>query len=140
MSLANKFDELLELVTKSRRERIQSRPHLVETPDPIPLEIPLSLRQPPSTRELVQQYVQEAVSAQAVEDGYGSFEEEDDFEDEDERLLDLSGFEVTEFPMEDEGPADAAPPEASPPEGPTEPPGTPEVAPGAEPPATEPPG
>ncbi len=114
MSLANKFDELLQLVSKSRRERINDRVHPGEIPDPVPLEIPVELRGPPTTRELVQQYVAEAVSAQAVEDGYGSFEEEDDFEIPDETLLDLSGYEVIEIPMEDEAPPDAAPPEPAP--------------------------
>ncbi len=98
-----------------------------EVPDPTPLEIPIGYGAPPTMRELVQEYVEGALSQQAAEDDFGTFEEEDDFEEDDEALLDLSGYEVTEFEMVDEDPQpDPAPPEGAPVDGsedpPTEPP------------------
>ena len=103
-----------------------------EHPDPTPVAIPIGQDRPDTMREMVQAYVRQEISAVASERGMGTFEEEDDFEAEDPSELPLTGFEVTEYAMEDEpGPLDDPPP-ATPAAGPTEPPSTP-----AEPPQTE---
>jgi len=102
-------------VTGSRREAIAARVHPAEMPDPVPLEMPAGYGGPPTMRELVQTYVEETLSKQAVEDDFGTFEEEDDFEIEEQEMLDLSGYEVREYEMVEEVPqADASPAEGPP--------------------------
>ncbi len=98
--------ELAELKAQfrtSRRERIQTRPSGKEVPDPRPVEIPVNIsRGPPSVAELVQGYVAGEMSQWAAAQDLGTFEDEDDFDEEDPEVLDLSGFEVTEYEMEEE--------------------------------------
>lgn len=108
----------------TQRQLIQARARTPEVLDPIPLAGPID-HGPPSMRDLVQEYVREAFSQHAHENDLGTFEEEDDFEPEDEDLLNMSGFEVSEFPLEDEAPMEdpsPPPPAAEPGEAPTEPP------------------
>ncbi len=91
----------------SRREMIHARPKDQEHPDPTPVEIPLGSG-PPTVEELVRGYVEAEMSAYAQTQDLGTFEEEDDFDEEDPDLLDLSGFEVHEYEMvEDEVPSSA---------------------------------
>ncbi len=104
MSVATELAAMRALFERPRREAIQARVSQGEIPDPIPLEMPIGMEQPPSMRELVQEYVRSEMSQQAAEADMGTFEEEDDFDEEDEALLDLSGFEVHEFEMVDEDP------------------------------------
>ena len=75
-----------------------------EHPDPTPLEVPVGMNLPPTLTELVKQHVEGAVSQWAQEHKLGTFEEEDDFEPEDEDLLPLSGYEVTEYQMVEDAP------------------------------------
>lgn len=132
MSVAEELKALGELLSGARRDKINGRVSAPETLDPTPVEIPLEMQGPPSMRELVQEMVEGAMSKKAADDGYGTFEEEDDFEAEDENLLDLSGYEVTEYPMVEEAPqADAAPPEGDPVEVPSPSPETEPVDPQA---------
>ena len=137
MSVAEELKKIRELVTGSRREAIAARTHVPEPHDPVRLEMPIGMQGPPSMRALVQQYVREAVSEQAHSDDLGSFEEEDDFEEEDPELLDLSGYEIREYEMVEEFPqADASPPEG---EAVEEPQAPSEAPPVTEPEATKPP-
>ncbi len=132
--------KLEELFGHSRRVTIQNRERFPEVPDPIPLEVPVGCGQPPTMREMVQEYVQTALSEDAVERDLGSFEEEDDFEPENPDVLDMSGFEVVEFPMDDEPPPGDEPVgDPAPAETPAEPsPAAPDPAPPA-PPLPDPP-
>ncbi len=70
--------------------------------DNTPVDMPIGMERPPSMRELVQEYVEGALSQRAQDEQMGTFEEEDDFEADDPDLLDLSGFEVFEHPMAEE--------------------------------------
>ena len=107
--------------------------------DYTPVEIPASALGPPSLEERLQQYVREQISAVAEEQGQGSFDEENDYEeepwmDEDPELV--SGYEVIDMlPEEDRsesGESDSVgaaqaleealpPPTAEPPNGDSEP-------------------
>lgn len=99
---------------QSQRAMIQGRARDPESLDPTPVAIPID-NSPPSIREMVYEYVQGALSQQAHAEDLGTFEEEDDFEEEDPDLLDLSGFEIHDYELVDELPlADAAPPPAAP--------------------------
>lgn len=112
-----------EVLERPRREAIQARARVAEEVDPIPLEVPVGHSLPPTMRELVQEYVQGALSEAALSAELGSFEEEDDFEVPDENLLDLSGFEVSLYEMVEEDPNGVpAGPEATPLEGSEQPP------------------
>ncbi len=118
MSVADELAKLRSLLERPRRVAIQERVSAPEVPDPVPLELPIGMGGPPSMRELVQEYVRGAMSQYAEEHELGTFEQEDDFEEENPELLDLSGYEVHEFEMVDEpGENDPAPaPEPEPPE------------------------
>ncbi len=126
MSVADEVRKFRELLGMPRRQRIDARVRVPEVLDPIPLELPVGYNAEPSMRDLVQEYVRGALSQQAAEENLGTFEEEDDFEEENPELLDLSGYEITEFEMVDENPA----PDAAPPGGP---PGGTEVPPSPDP-------
>ncbi len=118
MSVAEELAKLRALVETPRREKINGRESAPELLDPVPLEMPIGYGGPPSMRELVQEYVRETMS-ESREPELGSFEEEDDFGEEEPELLDLSGFEVVEYEMVEEfapeAPASPAPPAAEPP-------------------------
>ncbi len=110
-----RLDSLQQLFSRSRRDLIQRRPRSPEKLDPTPVALPLGSEGPSSIAELVQQYVAGALSQHAAQQNFGTFEEEDDFDEEDPELLNLSGFEVTEYEFEEEIPPEPeAPPEPSP--------------------------
>ncbi len=115
MSVADELRKLRELLTSSRREAIHARATPGEVPDPIPLEMPIGYGGPPSMREMVHEYVRGALSEHAAEQHLGTFEEEDDFEADDPTLLDLSGYEVTEYEMVEEDPTGEVVPAEDPP-------------------------
>jgi len=102
MSVAAELKTLGELFGGCRRDKINARAPAREVPDPTPIELPIGYDRPPTMRELVHEYVEGAMSAKAAESDYGTFEEEDDFEEDDPNLLDLSGYEVSEFEMVEE--------------------------------------
>ncbi len=122
MTLSTEVAQLREMLSAHiedsklrQRERITARPRDAERLDPTPVAVPIEQQDPPSMRELVHEYVQGALSQQAADADLGTFEEEDDFVEEDPELLNMSGFEISEFPMEDEIPIeDASPPVAAP--------------------------
>lgn len=98
-----------------RRQLLRDRDPGKEVPDPVPLEMPVGYETPPTMEEMIQQYVRQELSVQAQEQGFGTFEEEDDFEIEDPEEISMSGFEVDEFAMTDEEAIeDASPPSAAP--------------------------
>ncbi len=99
-------------VRPTPREVLRARVADKEHPDPVPLEQPVDYDRPPSMQELVQQYVRQTVSQAAVDDGYGSFDEEDDFSEEGNYALLVSPYELSEYQMTDEEEVvDASPPE-----------------------------
>lgn len=55
-----------------------------EIPNPIPAEIPLNFRRPPTLQEQIKMYVRRELSMQAADDGHETFEEADDFEVDDD--------------------------------------------------------
>lgn len=100
--LREELAELRREMAISRRERINARAPDKEVPDPKPIAIPIAMQTPPTMAELVQKYVAGALSEQAASQQMGTFEEEDDFEEEDPELLALSLFELNAQQMEDE--------------------------------------
>ena len=109
----------------SQRERLRSRPLDREHPDPTPVALPVGYESPPTMETLIAQYVRHEVSQQASAQGFGTFEEEDDFEDDDPEDLPWSEFELTE-PMAPDpdmpDPGTLDPVEDSPPAAPAAPP------------------
>ncbi len=108
----------------SRWERFQARPRDQEHPDPTPVALPVGYKTPPTMDELIQLYVREAVSQKASDQGFGTFEEEDDFSEDDPNPLPMGEFEVNEYEMEDDpdmpeapGVDDPTPPGGTPPSG-----------------------
>ncbi len=104
-------EELRRALLRPRRELINDRVNAGEVPDPVPLELPVGFGEEPSMRSMVQEMVRGELSQYAADHEMGTFAEEDDFEEENPELLDLSGYEVHEFgmvPEEDE--EDPAPP------------------------------
>ena len=101
---------------RTQRQHIQGRTSAPETLDPVPMEG--ACQGPPGPvpmAEQIQAMIREEISVQAAEQDMGTFEQEDDFVEEDADLFLLSGFEVTEVPMEEEIPVeDASPPPESP--------------------------
>ncbi len=80
----------------SHREQIQTRARDIEVPDPIPLEIPGGQRdQAESIQEIIARYVQ-IEHAKLQDDDLGTFEQEDDFTEDDFDHLPASLFEIEE--------------------------------------------
>lgn len=92
-----------------------------EAVDPEPVEWPAGLKAPPSLEDRIRRLIRTELSRQAEEAGGGSFEEEDDFEDEDYDPLPMSPYEIQ--PMQEERPLAAPPPptDAKPASSPAEP-------------------
>ena len=84
----------------SRREQIQARHPAKEVPDTTPLSIPVGYETPPTMTELIQRYVRLEVSQQASADGDGTFQEEDDFSEDEHYPLPFTPFDVNALPME----------------------------------------
>lgn len=109
-----------------RRLALRQRAQSMKGPaDGTPLEVSVE-RRPQSLREQLQAYVREQVSLAAQAQGDGSFEDEDDFDEEDDNETWFSPHEL--LPMQEEAPIDAPhsetldgtddspPPQATPPE------------------------
>ena len=73
--------------------------------DTTPVEMPLGYRTPTPLQDLIASMVREAVALETGED-FETPEEADDFEVEDEELLDLSPYEITA--LQDEEPIHAS--------------------------------
>lgn len=92
------------------------KPSDVEECDPTPMEIPLGAKRPIPLNEMIARFIRDEVQRESAEE-FETLEEADDFEPEDEDLLDLSPYEMTamqaEYPIEevpqegDEAPAEA---------------------------------
>lgn len=96
----------------SRRMELHDRVDK-EKIDPTPVEL-AELAPPPSLKEELQRYIRLELSRMAEAQGHGSFEDEDDFEEENEEPLPLSQYELTD--MIEELPPEASadpPPEAA---------------------------
>lgn len=73
-----------------------------EHPDPTPVEIPGDrVDQVQTIQQMIAEYVGSALAVERGED-LGTFEEEDDFTEDDHDELDMSGFEVHEYEMDDD--------------------------------------
>lgn len=67
--------------------------------DPTPIEMPVGAMRPRSLQDLVAQMVKSAVEAERGEE-FESWEESDDFEEEDPDTLDFSAYELQEIQSE----------------------------------------
>lgn len=82
--------------TQSRREAINARVSQKEQHDHTPIHV--AENAPPLTlREEMQRYVREQISAAAADNQAGTFEEEDDFTEDEETHDLLSNYTVTEL-------------------------------------------
>lgn len=70
-----------------------------ESPDSRPVAIPAGLKRPPTLAEDMRRMIRQELSARAAEVGEESFEEADDFRDEDEEAI-YSPHELTEENLE----------------------------------------
>lgn len=97
-----------------------------EEPDQTPVEMPVIA--PESTSEQIARLIAEHVQREAIAQGFGSWEDEEDFEDEDPNLLNFSPYELTELQSDAElpSPDDEPPPKPPEPPEPQEPPEPPE--------------
>ena len=86
----------------TRRDAIRRRPLDKEYPDPRPMAVPVGYETPPTMTELIQLYVRQEVSQQASADNMGTFDEEDDFSDDDPESLPVSQYEVNEYEMSED--------------------------------------
>lgn len=102
------FDELQALETALINDKGQ------ELLNPMPKEIPSGLTEPDTLEKRIERLLKVHVSQQAAQQNYESLEEADDFDLEDEMVVELSGYELNE----DEIPIAM---EETPPEGNTEP-------------------
>ncbi len=105
-----------------------------ETHDDTPVEIPVSMTKPESMEEMMARLIAERIASTATAQGFDTWEEDEDFEDEDPDLLDFTPYELNELqehnhlPAEqglsgtDEAPDDPWPPETSSETGPQGPP------------------
>lgn len=73
--------------------------HDKEIVDPVPMEMPIDGQRPPTITELIQQYIR---AENQPRNEIGTFEEEDDFEEDDPDLLPDLPFEIREYPLEEE--------------------------------------
>ena len=89
---------------KAARELIWERETPQELPDPTPLHIP-GLERPLSIQEEMKQFIRQEISNHAQTEGFESFEEADDFEEEDGEADLLTDYTVIEL-RQDERPYD----------------------------------
>ncbi len=98
---------------KSRRETIKDRKRTYRKLNKDPIEIPIGRRTIPDTREMVRQYVHQALEQSGATHGYEDVDEmireETDLEPEDPDPAWASQYEVTE--MEEIAPLEEAPQE-----------------------------
>lgn len=72
-----------------------------EEHDDTPVEIPAALKQPETMQEMLARLIAERVAGQAQAQGFDTWEEDEDFEDEDPNLLDMTKYEFQELEGED---------------------------------------
>ncbi|WNK13870.1 MAG: hypothetical protein [Microvirus sp.] len=71
-----------------------SRKSTSETNSGIPVAVAPQAQRPLTIQEMVQKYIREAVSSQAVDDGQESFEDADDFEEDDPDTIPITHHQV----------------------------------------------
>lgn len=98
--------EKLKRVWASRREALRSRHHQGEVPDPTPLHVPGKSDRPLSLRDEMRRFVREELSKQASQHDAGTFEDEDDFEEEDDAMDLLTPYTVSNLVPEGAAPDD----------------------------------
>lgn len=64
-----------------------------ELPDGTPVEVPVNLKRPPPLHEMIKAFVRRELSAQADANGQETFEEANDFGEEDEEELPMTPYE-----------------------------------------------
>lgn len=85
-----------------RKQQLIERARTMREPvDPTPLEVPTNKR-PPTLREQLQAYIRQQVSLTAQESGYDSFEDEDDFEDDENEGEWFSPYELSDMQPDQE--------------------------------------
>lgn len=85
--------------TNTQREALRARPSDAEIPDPVPAEIKGNPR-PLTLREEMQRYIRTELSQAAAQSGQPTFEEEDDFSEDDPDIFQTQ-YNVQE--LQDEG-------------------------------------
>ena len=85
----------------------------VEMPDPTPMEIPLALQAPPSLHDEIRRIIAVEASKAAANSGFGTMEEEDDFDVEEETDI-AAQYHVPVVSMVPEGPDVVDKPERAP--------------------------
>lgn len=81
----------------ARRQAIRENRQKGETPDPTPVEIPGKMQRPLSLREEMKRFIREELSKGAESVGVETFEEADDFEEDDPDIELTTGYTVTEL-------------------------------------------
>jgi hypothetical protein len=82
-----------------------------EEPDPVPMAVPLEMQQSPQLDSLIRQFVRRELSAIADANQYDSFEEAEDFgEDEDDFFDALTPYEKVFDPGDKSPPVAVSPP------------------------------
>lgn len=71
------------MASQSRQEWLKTREVPHPPLDTTPVEVPVEFQKPPTIKEELQRYVRYEVSRIGQDEGFASFEEEDDFELED---------------------------------------------------------
>lgn len=72
-----------------------------EIPDPTPVEVPVGIKRDPPLHELIKLYVRTEMSRQAAEEGNETFDEANDFGDEDDLDLPMTPYETRVLVDED---------------------------------------
>lgn len=75
-----------------------------EIPDDTPVEIPAGMARPESLAEQMARLIAKEVADQAQAQGFDTWEEDEDFEDDDPNLLNFTDYEFTELQEEDDLP------------------------------------
>lgn len=79
--------------------------------DQTPVEMPVQA--PETTQEMLGRMIAQHLERESQRQGFGTWQEEDDFEDEDPNLLDLSPYELQELQGDEELPDPEEPPPPS---------------------------
>lgn len=97
------FDELQGL------EKAMINEHGKEMLNPMPIEIPSSLKKPPSLQDRIAALVKGQLSQQAAQQEYETLDEANTFDLADDLVIELSGYELAEeeIPVAPEDPAPA---------------------------------
>ncbi len=116
---------LAELVSwrsrPSQRERLRARPLDKEIPNPIPVALPIGYEAPPTMEDMIRMYVRHEVSQAASDQGLGTFEEEDDFSEDEQNPLPFPDYDVNEYDMENDPDMPETAPVEDPPTAPADP-------------------